>query len=232
MGRLGERGFSSPGAVSMGGEGFDIPDAVGWTPADLAGIGDWWAFSDAVALGGGNAEVTSRAGAGSLLNGAAGGLTVGGGGITFDGVTGYMIAGVTITQPATIYVRLLADPAGAGTIRHLIAGDPSPDARIRLDGDSRVRLAGAGGSFVSSATTDGTEFLVGAVLNDASSALYLDGGLDAIGGIGTTGVPSLLVGISPSFTDLFVGTIYDIIVCSGAHGAAEQLQVAEYFGLA
>jgi hypothetical protein len=136
--------------------------------------------------------------------------------------------GSTVAQPTTIYV--VWESGSVSATRYLFDGDTtSPRQRLYTSGDEH----GFGTSSASNVDVDaatGVLYASCAVFNGASSALYFRDFTAAAltASVGSGGLAGFTVGANASDATLFIGYIWELIACSGAHDAPTRKLVGDY----
>lgn len=216
---------------------------VAFTPLTDAGLKAWYDFSLGATTGGGNITALAdqsgtgdanknltKVGAGNITytasDAAYGGKSTGSFPGTGERMDSAGLWAASLPQPLTIYAVGHATNAGGRIV------DGTAGARAIVLNNSGLWSTYGGAAFVdAAASTPGSPTKVCAVLNGASSAIYIGGTFAASAGTGNAGADTVT---RLSLGDLFGGggplngKIAAVIVSSGAHNATLRAQYAAY----
>lgn len=221
--------------------GLSFASGAPWTPASISGIVEWWDFSDTSKITASGGSVTSVAtslpSGGHALTTPGVAPTTGSDTInaknvlTFNGTSSVLSATIaSLSAPATIL--FVGKNTAASGAQHEAVIFSAGDGRLFMDNAGKVAIYG-GTTIVSSATAWGTTnpHQVVAVLNGASSAVYVDGGTATTGSIGTK--PSLATSVFlgryfGSAIEFWQGLQGEVAIIAGSIGSGDRASWNSY----
>jgi hypothetical protein len=210
--------------------------AAAFAPSDIAGL-QLWCKADALVLNNDDPVTTwtDSSGAGHDLSQSSAGakptyktnIVNGKPVIRFDGSSDVMAVTYTQLQPVTAFVIAACDTF-AGDNRTLFDGQTINTMIFRIDSATGVTTLYAGAVLQHTAIVEDTWTILTAVVNGASSKIFVSGGTPASGDAGAQTFTGLTVGRDGTSTAFWAGDIAEIILYDTSLSNANLNNVGTY----